>query len=298
MKKKLIIFGIFSLIFVIVLTINLFLKRGSEVSGKIKIVTSPDAGVFIDNVPVGKTPYESTLKSGIHKIKLIPEGTKTKVVTWSGDVEIFDNSLTFISRELGTTELTSAGELLYMAKANSKVKNKGNIEIETEPIGAIVYLDNNEKGVSPLKMTDVPIGDHEISVFLPGFFRRSQKINVESGYTLQGFFKLALDQSNVTLEQELAKKRQEASEEARLKELAGKEQEKTVEKDLNSKNLTILDTPTGFLNVRSNPSVDSKVLTTVKPKEKHVYTEVTDGWYKIKANDVTGWVYGEYIEVN
>jgi len=51
----------------------------------------------------------------------------------------------------------------------------GEIYIETEPTGALVYLDNEEKGVAPLILADVPSGIHELSVFLPGFLRRTQK---------------------------------------------------------------------------------------------------------------------------
>ena len=57
--------------------------------------------------------------------------------------------------------------------------NTGEIEVETEPTGAIVYLDNDDKGVAPLILTDVPSGTHELSVFLPGFSRRTQKINID-----------------------------------------------------------------------------------------------------------------------
>ena len=64
-------------------------------------------------------------------------------------------------------------------------------------------------------------------------------------------------------------------------------------------NLKIMETETGWLNVRSEPSLGSKILTKVNVGEEFEYTDKQDNWYKIILDDedkMEGWVFGEYIE--
>lgn len=59
--------------------------------------------------------------------------------------------------------------------------------------------------------------------------------------------------------------------------------------------IKITNTPTGYLNVRSRPSVDSPVIGKVYPGQTHDYSDSEDGWYKVQlSNGQTGWVDGEY----
>ena len=130
------------------------------------------------------------------------------------------------------------------------------------------------------------------SVYLPGFFRRSQKIHVEKGFTLHAQFKLALDKSHKTLEEELEEKQKESSLSA-----TPKVEEKKTEQDKKETTLKIKETPTGFLNVRSEASVNGEIVDKVDPGETFNYTAEQDGWYKITlSSGEEGWVSGEYIE--
>jgi cytoskeletal protein RodZ len=62
--------------------------------------------------------------------------------------------------------------------------------------------------------------------------------------------------------------------------------------------LKVVDTPTGFLNVRSGPSLNDQILTKVNPGDVYSYTEVKSGWYHIILKDgSTGWVFGQYVLV-
>ena len=293
MKKKLLIVGILLILFGLFIVVRFFLFEQKEATGRVRIISSPGAGVFIDNAAVGKTPHDASLKTGTHSIKLIPEGENTNTVAWEGTVTIFENALTFVSRELGTSELTSAGEILSMTKMDKKPAGEtGEIYIDTDPTGAIIYLDSDQKGIAPMKLSDVPVGDHEISVYLPGFFRRSQKIHVEKGFTLNAQFKLALDKSHKTLEEELQEKQKEASLSA-----TPKPEEKKIETDQKATSLKVKDTPTGYLNVRSEASVSGEIVDKVDPGETFPYTAEQDGWYKITLpSGEEGWVSGEYIE--
>ncbi len=59
----------------------------------------------------------------------------------------------------------------------------------------------------------------------------------------------------------------------------------------------IMETPTGFLNVRDSPSTFAKLLGTVYPNEKYLYLDEASGFYKIRLRDGSeGWVYAKYAE--
>ncbi len=288
MKKKLAFLLVLVVLFIIFLVVRevIFNKEGN--TGRMKIVSSPSAGVFIDNTAVGKTPFEQKLKEGEYTIKLIPEGVSKDTVSWQGKVRVYKESLTYINRELGSSDVSSAGEVFTVSKMEKKPSsnNFGEVYIETDPPGAIVYLDNDEKGVSPLVLEEVTRGDHEVSVFLPGFFRRTHKINVDSAYRTNSTFKLAVDQTK----KDISQLRQEKEDERK----AAIEATKSATLGEASTQIVIQNTPTGFLRVREEPNTEATEVTRVEPGEKYALLEEGDGWYKIKVDDSEGWVSSDY----
>lgn len=61
--------------------------------------------------------------------------------------------------------------------------------------------------------------------------------------------------------------------------------------------VTILHTPTGYLNVRVQPTATAEILAKVYPGESYAYTEIVNGWYKITLADLSeGWVSKVYIK--
>ncbi len=280
MKNKLALLLILLVLFLGFVFVRFFLLEKQNVYGRLKVVTSPTASVFVDNLAIGKTPFEDKYKTGEYILKLIPEGTATDTASWQGKIKIYKNALTYINRELGSSDITSAGEIFTTTKMETPPKNAnfGEIYVETDPQGAIINLDNDEKGVAPLILSDVVKGDHELSVFMPGFFRRTQKINVDPGYKVNAIFKLAIDQSQKRPSTS-TKKEKEASSSAAS--------EKTT--------ITINDTPTGWLRVREEPTINASESGRVEPGKQFELLEEKDGWYKINyEDDKEGWVSSEY----
>lgn len=267
--------GFFAFIF-----IKYFFLDRANAEGQIKILSSPRTSVFINNVATGKsTPYEAKLKIGEYTIKVIPQEA-TATASWQGKVRIYKNSLSYINRELGATDVTSAGEVFTVTKMEKRAKGEvGEVYVETDPNGAIVYLDNDEKGVAPLVMTEVPTGTHELSVFLPGFFRRTQKINIDKGNRVSAQFKIAIDQSQKKVD------------------LKPKVATPSAQPNAPKVKIKILDTGTGFLRVRSEPSTSGSEVAQVKPDEEFEVLEEKNSWYKIEyASGQEGWVSGEFVE--
>ncbi|MDH7476477.1 MAG: PEGA domain-containing protein [Microgenomates group bacterium] len=289
MKEKFIFFLVLIAFFLGFILVKFFFVNQKEVYGQLKVTSSPTTGIFLDNVAIGKTPFEDKLKVGEYLLKLIPEGNATDTASWQGKINIYKNTLTFVNRELGSSDVTSAGEIFTAVKMKKKPSNPnyGEIAVETDPNGAIVYLDNDEKGVAPVILADVLKGDHELSVFMPGFFRRTQKINVDPGYQVIAKFKLAIDQSQkITPTPSL--NNQEGTESAKL------------EKGY----VIIKDTGLGFLRVREEPSLNASESARIKPGGKYQLLDEQKGWYKIKYNNdekglvsgsfEEGWISGQY----
>ncbi len=290
MKSKMSLLLILVLLFAVFVAVRFFIFDKQNEYGKLKIISSPTASVFLNSAVIGKTPFEDKYKVGEYLLKLIPESTSTDTASWNGKINIYKNALTYVNRELGSSDIASAGEIFTTTKMTKKPQNaqSGEIYVETEPQGAIITLDNDEKGVAPLILDNVRRGDHEISVFMPGFFRRTQKINVDPGYRVNAAFKLAIDQSS-----SFAKTSEDKTKTASS---SGGTTDKTYVK--------IRDNPQGWLRVRVDGSIDATESAKVKPGEKYELMDEKTGWFKIKYNNnseglvsgnfTEGWVSSEY----
>lgn len=286
MKRKLGILFLLIILFGIGVLVKFFVLDAQAKDGKLKVLASPAASIFLNDKPLGKTPYEAASAAGEYILKLIPEGSATEAASWQGKISIYQNTLTYVDRELGSSDLTSAGVIFTTIKmpSRSQKKDTGEVEVETEPAGAIVYLDNDEKGISPLILSEVSRGDHELSVYVPGFFRRTQKINIEPAFRTSGKFKLALDQSQKKIEDFLG---EEATESASVE---------SESKDTGA-TIVIKDTPTGWLRVREEPSVSASESARVNPKDTFAVLDEKDGWYLIEyEKGKKGWVSGQYAQ--
>lgn len=292
MKNKLSLLLVLVLLFIAFVSIRFFIFDKQNEYGVIEIVSSPTASVFLNSTFIGKTNphFEEKYKVGEYLLKLIPETNATDTASWNGKITIYKKAKTYVNRELGSSDIASAGEIFTTVKMTKKPQNaeSGEIYVETEPQGAIVTLDNDEKGVAPVLMENVPRGDHELSVFMPGFFRRTQKIKIDSGYRVNAAFKLAIDQSS-----SFAK--------------TSDDKTKTASSSGNTTNKTyikIRDNPQGWLRVRIDGSIDASESAKVKPGEKYELMDEKTGWFKIKYNDnkdglisgdfTEGWVSSEY----
>jgi len=280
MKNKLTLLFFLVVLFVLYVLLRFFVFDRRAPEGKLKVLSSPGASVFINNSVVGKTPFEGSYQAGEYLIKLIPEGAATDTASWNDKITVYEHALTYVNRELGSSDIASAGEIFTTEKMKTPPKNKNNgqIFIETEPQGAIIFLDNDEKGVAPLILQDVVKGDHELSVFMTGFFRRTEKIKVDPGHQVNAKFKLAIDLSQGSVD---FNEKKEATQSAKQ----------------GVKYVMIDSNPQGWLRVREASSVEATETAKIKPGEKYELLEKESGWYKIKYNNNPEGLYeGEFDE--
>ena len=295
MKKKLLFLLALVLLFVLFIGGRFIYLSQTSKEGRLQVISSPTANVIINNEAVGRTPYEASLEQGEYVIKLVPDEQEASAsASWQGKVNVYQNTRTFVSREIGTNEVASSGVILTVQKMSEKgKKGTGQIEVTTKPDGSIVFLDDEEQGIAPLILSDVEEGDHELSVFSPGFFRRSQKINVQDGYKITAEYKLAVDPTH----KKVVKEEKEATDEAQLDEDGNPIEEDEEESEATGTGLIIeiLQTGTGWLRVRTEPTLTASEAAKVDPGDQYEVLEEDTGWYKIEfAKGEEGWISSQY----
>lgn len=260
--------------------VKFFLNRQKQ-QGKagLQVKSEPAASVFLDSRFLGRTPFDDRIEPGEYTLKLIPESTATTAASWQGKVVLRPNILTFVNRELGTSDLTSSGEIISLERLSGK---ETEISIVTIPEGAAVKIDGEDKGVAPLLLRNIEPGEHEVVVFSAGFASKSVKVKTISGFKLVLNIQLAVTGEGKETEKESTS----VSEEMKTSD------EKTLAKPY----VEILDTPTGWLRVRSEPSTSASEAGRVKPQEKYPLLDEKAGWYKIKTDSVEGWISGSYAK--
>jgi len=303
MKRK--IAYLLSIFFIFALVIGVYFTylKISVKQGTIKILSSPGANVVINNQSVGKTPYEDTVDIGEYIVKLIPDAAEASdSASWTVKVSVYQNTLTFINREIGAQDLSSSGVIFSVKKMEAKPEKKGTgeIEVRSEPDGAIVHLDNEEQGIAPLILSEVQEGEHELAVDSPGYFRRSQKIKVESGYRVIAEYKLAVDPTYKKIDKEQAEedriKEEEKKKEEEEKEATGSSTIKPTGSTSSATfTISINETGTGWLRVRSTPGTTGVEIGKATPGDEYEVIEEKNGWYKIEFEAKEGWVSSTYV---
>lgn len=290
MNKKIIFIALGIMVMVLLFFgVKFFLGKDSG-PAVLKISSNPPATIFLDGQHLGKTPYEDKAKPGEYILKLVPD-SGNKLTSWETKLRLNSGMLTFVNRDLGENELTSAGEVLTLEKIAGK---SAEIVVISTPDGAETSLDNNNKGETPLSLQNIDPGDHDLLLTKTGFADRSLKIRTTAGFKLTASFQLALTAPEATVS---ATPSATPSATASPKPTASLKASATPSVQLPKPYVQILDTPTGFLRVRMEPSTNATEASQVKPGETYPLLDQQSGWYQIKyQGQSSGWISGQYAE--
>ena len=127
-------------------------RAAAEPENGTVLVTSnpPGSPVSIDGVLRGTTPFSMAMKPGLHEIG-VGEGAQLRSqhvnVTTGGDARIFF--------ELPRDEASAAVPIATAV---------GGLQVSTDPAGAKILIDGEARGVTPLTVSDLKAGDHEVVV--------------------------------------------------------------------------------------------------------------------------------------
>ena len=131
------------------------------------IQSIPSGGdVYFDNAFWGETPVTipvSTTGNPSHSIRITLPGYETWTSTYQGNPGP-EQTITI------TATLTPSQQV-------------GNIQVVSSPSGATVTLDRSQSATTPYTYTNVPVGSHEISVYLSGYQTFYTNVNVNRGQT-------------------------------------------------------------------------------------------------------------------
>lgn len=124
--------------------------------GKLSVISSPDnANVYLDGEKIGITPIlEYELTAGKYGILL----KKTDYETQISPIEILPGKTTIIKPLL-------------------KIQT-GSANIISNPEGAQVFLNGEYKGLTPLILSDIPVGDYSIALLLNNYETVKQKLTI------------------------------------------------------------------------------------------------------------------------
>jgi PEGA domain/Bacterial SH3 domain len=304
MKSKIVFLLILFAGFLTAIVLSFFFLKSRSQNGVLKVLSSPLAKVIINGKEIGSTSLEKTYPVGTYTLRLEPLDTSTNATPWEGKIDIYSNARTEVEQELGLDANSSSGIILTVRKSDN-ARDKGLISVETDPKGALVLLDGEEIGISPLQSVTAEQGIHEITIVSTGFFRKQKKVRIEKGYEVIANFKLAIDSSVKKIDELSAAS---GSAELQVASTSAKSTTPSPTKAITptpkggtsttgSGSVEILDTPTGWLRVREEPSTTASEAAKVNPGEKYPIAGQQTGWYKIEyKKGFFGWISSTYAK--
>ncbi|MEK7165770.1 MAG: PEGA domain-containing protein [Patescibacteria group bacterium] len=277
----------------------------------LKVNSTPEAVIFLNNQNIGKTPFEDKVDAGEYTLKLTVESSTKQYAPWEEKIKLTPNLLTYVNRNLGETEILSGGEVLTLEKIS---ENEAQIAVVSTPDGATITVGGEEKGTTPKILQDLKPGSYELAVSSQGYETRNVKIKTTAGYKLNGVFHL-IRAAGIGEETEgLGSKPDSSPTASPTTTPKPKVSSKPTPKASSVPSVTpkpgakasppdkpyveILDTPTGFLRVRKEPNTSGEEIGRVSPGEYYsMLDEDNNGWYKIEYEiDKEGWISSQYAK--
>lgn len=267
----LIFLGLGSLIAIVVT----YLLSGSKAKAGLRIETEPPSLVYIDDIQMGTTPLEKTFPAKEVFVRLVPESTNAAISAYQTRIRLVDGITSILRRKFVSPDSQSSGETISFTPDTS-----GGAPISiitTDPEYATVFVDGRAQSQSPLTITDVLSGEHQIALTAPGYEPKTISIKNPPGFRTQISAKLS-------------------------KLAMAPEPSPTPPATVSAVPMVrILDTPTGFLRVRSAPSSAAAEIGRVNPGESFELLDQTTGWYRIRVNfesTSSGWLSSQYSSLN
>jgi PKD repeat protein len=151
-------------------------------SGTLAITTVPDnASVFIDNAFKGVTPLTlMDTPSGYHILRLTLPGYEdytTSATIEPGKTILVQAALRKSGNDTGNTTLPVISATTVLPRQN------GSVAVTSVPNGATVTLDGQYEGTTPVIITEVLPGNHNITLTYPGYALLDQTISIGSSQT-------------------------------------------------------------------------------------------------------------------
>lgn len=270
MRKIILFIAPLLILTILFLLIVLVINRDAG-KGALQVTSVPESQVFLNGDYVGKTPLcfcelKDLIKVGDYNIKLVPVEAGYK--NFEQKITLFKGVLTVVDRTYDKDISASTGSLITLSPITDE--NIAELMIVSFPSRAQVILDSNSVGETPY-LVNITDSDHEIKLLKDGYREKVIRIKGVLGKRLE-----------VTMSLGIKLDAKEAQERASVSA-------KTTPQ------VTILDTPTGELNVRAENSISSALISKLSPGDRVDLVGEETGWYQVKLKDgKTGWISSTY----
>jgi hypothetical protein len=261
----------------------------------LKVETDPESIIFVDNKQVGQSPLDMMFRPGEVSVRIVPSSGDTSQV-YQTKVNLYTKTYTVIKRQFGHTLSDTAGETVSLASQPSQYAS---LTVTTsDPVSALVVLDGQPKGFTPLVVSPILVGDHKLTISAAGYTERVITAHTVAGYNLTVNAKLAsvdLGLDDIKLEPTPTPTTISAESTPAAKLTPTKP---TIKPSLVPR-VEIKTTPTGFLRVREKPTTSAKEIAKVNPGDIFNLSETLPGWYKIEGefgDQTTGWISAQYAK--
>jgi len=270
----------------------------SSKKSALNVTSEQSAAVFLDEEHMGTTPFrQDDLKPGEYTVKLQLESDPGR--TWQTQVSLKPQLLTSISRSFGPTDEESSYFVLTLEELSKD--DDVEIAIVSLPDSVVVKVDGQPVGFSPVNVDTLAAGDHEIVLGSPGYTQLTIPVKTIEGHKLTISAQLAKEKG---LEQVLGET-SEATESARPKAIIKSSSDKDESQATGSGTLerpyvTITETETGWLRVRSGPTTyEDNEVAKVDVGESFSFIEKNDtGWFQIEYEEgELGWISGKFADL-
>lgn len=262
----------------------LFAFFGKDVFGKgaLQVTSVPQSNVFLNGKYIGKTPLckcdgQNLLAVGDYTIRMVPVDNALSQDVFEQKITITKAILTVVDRTFGAGP-NAQGSVISLTPGE---KGKVGLSVVSFPDGALVSVDAAQIGTSPVAQVGLTESDHDILLQKSGYKDKHIRVHTVSGFTLSVIAYLAIDPQALATSSATLNQAQASS-----------------AASLSTQKIIILDTPTGFLRVRSDPSLGGSEIAQVKPGESYVLLAEQNGWYQIQLTDgkTTGWISASYAK--
>lgn len=282
MKKIISVFIIsFFLALAIFLGIQYYINIHSE-KGALQVTSSPESKVYVNGSYIGQTPLckcqnTDMIAPGDYTISLVP--VDSSLQEFQEKITISQGVLTVVDRKFGDNG-QSEGSIISLTPLEDK--NSSQLIVVSFPQGASVSLDDQNIGTTPLSYNNPTVSDHDLKLDKDGYNEKEIRIRTPMGYKLTVAAYLSTNTSQLDVPQASASASPSPS---------------GSPTPTNTNSVTILNTPTGYLNVREGPSLSASEVGQVTPGKSYPLIKEEPGWDEITLDDgTTGWISSQYAK--
>ncbi|GEM_PF-1346945 len=252
----------------VILTVILVIIIGqNRTKAEVRIESEPDADVYINGKHVGVTPvtYESEILKPI--LKVVPKDKSIGHLPYETALSLTPQTKTIVRRKFNVNAALSTTQVLALKKSPF---NEAFINIVTNPESAAIFINNEYAGNSPLHISK-PAQTYSIQLVHDGYQALHLSLKAITGYEVTAYVDL------------------------------GKMEPKDVKAPNRTQVVTILTTPTGFLNVHEGPQENSPQIARIAPGREYPFEgySAKSDWLQILLNaSQSGWVSSRYATVS